>query len=288
MRNVIITGGNSCLGLETAKKIAKASGDYRIILACRNLQKGEAAKAAIKAESGNENVEVLQLDTSSLDSVRSFARQYEESGFGSIYALLCNAGINGTSKGTTEDGFDVIFETNHLGHFLLTNLLLPYMEEDGLIFATSSDMHDSPMKKMTWEGTDAIARPDGELAGEITRYSYSKLCNLYFIYELADRLREKGSNIKANAFNPGMMKTNFAPVNKASMKLVKMSMPNRVGDLDASSTAYAQLVTEDGLVTGSGQYYDRSIETAESSELSYSVENRKELWEKSSEYCGLQ
>ena len=91
----------------------------------------------------------------------------------------------------------------------------------------------------------------------------------------------------SNVMNPGLMKTNFMPLTKASMAFVKMSMPERYGDLDKSSTAYAQLVTEDGLVKESGLYYDRSIHAKRSSVLSYNIENRKELWAKSCEYCGL-
>lgn len=87
--------------------------------------------------------------------------------------------------------------------------------------------------------------------------------------------------------DPGLMKTNFMPLTKASMAFVKMSMPERYGDLDKSSTAYAQLVTEDGLVKESGLYYDRSIHAKRSSVLSYNIENRKKLWAKSCEYCGL-
>lgn len=98
---------------------------------------------------------------------------------------------------------------------------------------------------------------------------------------------KKSSCIKVNAFNPGLMKTNFMPLTKASMAFVKMSMPERYVDLDKSSTAYAQLVTEDGLVKESGLYYDRSIHAKRSSVLSYNIENRKELWAKSCEYCGL-
>ena len=287
MKNVIITGANSGLGFETAKKTAKASDEYRVILACRNASKGEEAKAAIVSESGNKNIEVMEVDTASLDTVRKFAAEYAASGYGDIYALVCNAGINGTNKGLTVDGFDVVFQTNHLGHFLLTNLLLPYMDDSGLIFATSSDMHDPPMGKLVWRGADALAHPDDSSKAENTRYSYSKLCNLYFIYELAERLGEKGSGIKANAFNPGMMKTNFMHVNKAMTALVKKNMPDRFGDLDGSSTAYARLISEEGLVKGTGEYYDRSIDVKETSELSYDVENRKELWEKSCEYTGI-
>lgn len=286
MKTVIITGANSGLGFETAKKIAK-TGDYQVILACRNMEKAGNAKKVIMSESGNEQIFEMELDTSSLSSVRSFVEKYVNRGFGTIDGLLCNAGINGKHTGITADGFDVVFETNHLGHFLLTNLLLPYMSDNGRIFLTSSDMHDAPMTKMVWHGTDALAHPDESMAKDSIRYSYSKLCNLYFVYEMAGRLNRTGSKVRINAFNPGLMKTNFMPLTKASMAFVKMSMPERYGDLEKSSTAYAQLVTEDGLVVQSGQYYDRSIHTKRTSELSYHVENAKELWAKSAEYTRL-
>lgn len=286
MKTVIITGANSGLGFETAKKIAK-NKSFRVILACRNLTKGSDAMQKIKKETENENVKLMELNTASFKSIRKFAVAYEQSGYGSIYALLCNAGVSGTHTGITEDGFDVIFQTNHLGHFLLVNLLLPDISEDGLIFVTSSDMHDSPMKKMSWNGTEILAHPDIALAKDNIRYSYSKLCNLYFTYELANILKDSGSKIKVNAFNPGFMVTNFMPVSKESILFVKTNMPDRFGDLENSSSAYAQLVTEEGLVSGTGLYYDRSINPKKSSDLSYDKINARELWDKSLELTQL-
>ena len=286
MRTVIITGGNSGLGFETAKKIAK-NKEYRIILACRNPQKAEEAVRKIKEETGNENILNMQLDTASLASVRQFAVDYENLNIGRVYALLLNAGINGMHTGMTEDGMEIVFQTNHLGHFLLANLMLPCMEPDGKIFSTSSDMHDSPMGKMVWEGTEALAHPSEEGKKSRLRYSFSKLCNLYFVYELARRLEAEGSGIRVNAFNPGMMQTNFAPVDKARAAMVKLTMPKRFGDLEKSSDAYAELVVNDELAVTSANYYDRSTTAIRSSELSYNTENAKELWDASERLCGL-
>ncbi|MDO4265538.1 MAG: SDR family NAD(P)-dependent oxidoreductase [Eubacteriales bacterium] len=277
MKNIIITGATSGLGLETAKKAAKASNEYRLILACRDMEKAECAKDEIVAYSGNSGVLPIQLDTASLDSVRAFAEQYRRGAYGKIYALLCNAGISGGHKGITKDGYDVIFETNHLGHFLLTRLLLPEMEEKGRIFATSSDMHDPFNTKLVWHGAEALAHPDAKLANSMDRYAYSKLCNLYFIYELNRRLQERGSEILANAFNPGLMKTNFMPLNKLALESVKHLMPKRFGDLEKSSDAYAALAAMPDLSV-SGQYFDRSTHTCETSALSYNRENALELW----------
>ena len=286
MRTVIITGGNSGLGYETARKIA-GSKDYRIILACRNPAKAKEAVSNIKKETDNNNISSMQLDTASLESVRRFADDYIKSDYGKIYALLLNAGINGMNTGMTEDGMEIVFQTNHLGHFLLANLLLPYMEEEGRIFSTSSDMHDSPIGKMVWEGTEALAHPSDKDKESRLRYSFSKLCNLYFVYELARRLEAKGSRIRVNAFNPGMMQTNFAPVDKARAAMVKMTMPKRAGDLKKSSDAYAELVVNDDMDIGSANYYDRSTKAVRSSDLSYNEENAKELWEESERLCSL-
>jgi NAD(P)-dependent dehydrogenase (short-subunit alcohol dehydrogenase family) len=286
MRNVIITGGNSGLGLETAKKVAR-NADYRVVIACRNPEKAQQAVEEIIAATGNQNVASIPLDTASLASVRDVAAAWEATGYGEVYALLLNAGISGMHEGTTADGFDVVFETNHLGHFLLANLLLPNMAKGGKVFSTTSDMHDSPMGKMEWPGTEALAHPDGMAFDPRMRYSYSKLANIYFIHELARRLEEEGSHVTANAFNPGMMQTGFAKVDKVRVAMVRRTMPHRFGDLEKSSDAYALLVLDDGLATTSANYYDRSTTALPSSDLSYDEANARELWERSLELCGL-
>ena len=283
LKTVIITGANSGLGFEAAKKIA-ADLDFQVILACRNHEKAKQAAEQIRAETGNKNVVDMTLDTASLKSVHQFEKDYVQAGFGDVYALLCNAGISGTHTGVTEDGFDIVFQTNHLGHFLLTKLMLPHMAEESKIFITSSDMHDAPGGNMVWNGTEALAHPDEKFAKDRVRYSYSKLCNLYFTYELAHRLSDSDKKIYVNAFNPGLMKTNFMPLTKASMVFVKTTMPHRFGDLEKSSSALAELVLSDHLISKSGQYYDRSINTCPSSDLSYNKENAAELWQASENY----
>ena len=100
-------------------------------------------------------------------------------------------------------------------------------------------------------GNGKIGASDSSLAADTIRYSYSKLCNLYFAYELGRRL-EKNSGICVNAFNPGLMQTNFMPLNKVSIEVVKRTMPKRFGDLGKSSDALAELVVSKELVRGSG------------------------------------
>ena len=155
MKNVIITGANSGLGFEAAKKIA-ANKEYRVILACRNKVKAQAAKEDIINATGNENVEVQIIDTSSFESVRNFAKNIIDSGI-KLDVLINNAGISPMrGTGLTADGFDIVFETNYLGHFLLTQLLLPVMNADCRIINVTSDMHNPPYG-LTWSGVEKIA-----------------------------------------------------------------------------------------------------------------------------------
>ena len=284
IKTVIITGANSGLGYRTAKKIAKTSKNFRIILACRNLEKGNKAKEEIIKETGNENIIVMEIDTSSLNSVRNFVKNYKETLYGKIYCLVCNAGISGMHSGITKDGFDIIFETNHLGHFLLTNSLISLMEENGKIFIVSSDMHNPPEDNFKWIGTEKIAKPDSSFQKDRKRYSYSKLCNLYFTYELNKKLIKENKKLYVNAFNPGFMQNpNFAVIKPELVKFITEKWPDRIGDLEKSSQALADLVTiEDFNVTGA--YYDRNTIPSKSSELSYDENNSKELWDMSELY----
>ena len=291
MKTVIITGANSGLGFETAKKIAAHSRDFAVILACRNLEKAEQAREQIIAATGNRNVSFMQLDTASLQSVRDFVEQYKSVYNKPIHALLCNAGISGVGlkkKQLTEDGFDILFATNHLGHLLLTTLLLPFMEKEGKILVTASDMHNPPLEAgetFEWPGTEALAHPDDSMAVSRIRYSYSKLCNVYFVYELARRLKKENSGIKVNAFNPGLMKTHLIKdTNESFYEFVRINWPERYGNLDNSSSALAELAYAEDIIMSSGHFYDRSIRPCFTSALSYNEANARELWEKSEEY----
>lgn len=284
MKTIIITGANSGLGFETAKKVA-TNHDYEIILACRNAERAAKAKEQIVLETGNEHIEAMPLDTSSMVSVRAFTDAWIAAGR-KIDALLNNAGISPMGNtGMTEDGFEIVFATNYLGHFLLTQLLLPQMAEEGSIWNVTSDMHNPP-GGITWTGVEALAHPQ---ENDRRKYSYSKLCMIYWTHELARRLKESGSQVTVNSFNPGYMAdTNFSKGgSKAQELMIKTTMPNRYSTLERSSDALATLITGDSYKHFSGVYFDRSVSTAKSSELSYDRANAQEVWNASLKYCGL-
>ena len=289
LKTIIFTGCSNGLGLETVKKIAKNFKNYRIIMACRNLTKANSVKEEIVKESQNNNLIVMEIDTSSLESVKNFVTNYKNSSYGKIYALVCNAGIGGHSSDKSKDGFDIIFATNHLGHFLLVNSLVPLMEENGRIIMVSSDMHDPPKEMINtnfeWIGAEKIAKPDEILSKSFIRYPYSKLCNLYFTYEFKKRMKDK--KILINAFTPGFIpETGLkGPVQipPERIKFLAEKYPERMGDLDKSSQALCDIITMENL-TNNGDYFDRSTKTIKTSELSYNEDNSKELWDLSDSY----
>jgi NAD(P)-dependent dehydrogenase (short-subunit alcohol dehydrogenase family) len=276
----VITGANSGLGFETACNLASMSPLNSVVLGCRDMARGETARTAIVRATGNEHVRAMQVDVASLASVRSFATQLVGQSQ-RIDSLVLNAGI---SRGVAEtsDGFDGVFETNHLGHFLLAELLLDQLAPDGRVISVSSDMHSPPGPRLRWPGVESIAYPSRRASASIRRYSYSKLCNLYFSYELSRRLRADGSTIEALAFNPGLMTdTNFAPSLGPLAAVMERVFASRLGNLTTSARALAELAAGGGgggLVDG--QYFDRTAERpARSSALSYDEANARELWE---------
>lgn len=188
-RTVIVTGANSGLGLVTARELARVGA--RTILAVRNLDKGNAAAADIHGD-----VEVRELDLQDLTSVRAFADAVD-----SVDVLVNNAGIMAVPYALTADGFESQIGTNHLGHFALTNLLLPKVTDR--VVTVSSIMHllgYISIKDLNWKSRPYLAWP---------AYGQSKLANLLFTGELQRRLAAAGSPVRSLAAHPGYSATNL-------------------------------------------------------------------------------
>lgn len=188
-RTVIVTGANSGLGLVTASELARVGA--KTILAVRNTAKGDEAAAGMTGD-----VEVRKLDLQDLASVREFA-----SGVDGVDVLVNNAGIMAVPHAQTVDGFESQIGTNHLGHFALTNLLLPKITDR--VVTVSSMMHllgYISLGDLNWKSRPYFAWP---------AYGQSKLANLLFTKELQRRLEAAGSAVKALAAHPGYSATNL-------------------------------------------------------------------------------
>lgn len=280
----VVTGANSGLGFEVARNLASASPRNEVILGCRDVNKGRAAGREIERATGNARVRVIELDLNSMASVRAFADQVQ----GPIAALVCNAGI---ARGDYEtvDGLDAVFETNHLGHYLLTLSLLDQLGPDGRIVVVSSDMHHPPGPELRWPGAEALSKPNRSRSVAVQRYSFSKLCNLYFVHELARRLRTRDSGISVAAFNPGLMtETNFAKVPAFVAAVMRRVFAARAGNLAGSASALTTLAGRHGAGDFDGEYFDRTaVAPGRSSALSHNAENAQDLWRLSASLTGV-
>ena len=197
-KTVIITGANTGIGKETAIDMAKRQA--RVIMACRSVERGEKAAKEVRKASGSIKVEFRQLDLASLASVRRFCEHVlkEES---HIDILINNAGIMSCPYWKTEDGFEMQFGVNHLGHFLLTNLLL-----DRLKKAPAARIVN--VSSLAYKRTNGINFDDiNSEQSYIPRaaYSQSKLANILFTRSLAKRL--EGTRVTANSLHPGVICT---------------------------------------------------------------------------------
>ncbi|KAI9199692.1 retinol dehydrogenase 13 [Polychytrium aggregatum] len=202
-RNVVITGANTGIGYETALQLAKQGAS--VYVACRPSQKTDNAVQKLKQQSGNTNIFAEPLDLSSLQTVRDFAQRWEKHGK-PIHILINNAGIMALpEKNLTVDGNEAQIGTNHLGHFLFTELLLPYVKKGAEGTSAARIVNLSSVAH-----TQGFIVPE-DLNYEKREYSpwqvygQSKLANIVYAQYLAKQL--KGSNITVNAVHPGVVNT---------------------------------------------------------------------------------
>jgi NAD(P)-dependent dehydrogenase (short-subunit alcohol dehydrogenase family) len=240
-RIAVITGANSGLGLVTARELARAGA--RVLMACRNLDKGHEAVEAIRSEVPQAQLQVDQLDLASLAAVRSFADRFTETHDG-LDLLINNAGVMASPRRLTADGFELHFGTNHLGHFALARLLLPLMEDrdDARVVTLSSNAHKT-VRGIAFDNLNGERR-----YFRWNAYGQSKLANLLFALELDRRLRAQGSTVKSLAAHPGYAATNLQSAAAPLVDRLVMKVGNAVvaqdDEMGALSVLYA--ATEPG------------------------------------------
>ncbi|GHG72831.1 oxidoreductase [Streptomyces griseocarneus] len=199
-RTAVVTGANSGIGFVTARELARRGA--RVVLACRDVTRGEAAEELMRAQVPGADVRLARLDLADLSSVRAFAADLKED---RLDLLVNNAGVMALPHRRTVDDFEMQLGTNHLGHFALTGLLLPLLREAGpgaRVVTVSSGLH--------FLGT--VDPRDVQMDHRYRRwiaYGRSKSANLLFTHELARRLKAEGSDVVAVAAHPGYAATNL-------------------------------------------------------------------------------
>ena len=221
-RTAVVTGANSGIGRAAAQELARAGA--HVVLAVRDTAKGEAAAAGMPGD-----VETRALDLADLDSVRAFASAWE----GDLDLLVNNAGIMAVPAGRTKDGFELQFGTNHLGHFALTNLLLPHITDRVVTVASSAHrMGSIALDDLNWEHRSYHAW---------RAYGQSKLSNLLFTLELEQRLTAAGSPVRALAAHPGYASTNLQSRTGNRLQHLGMAIGNRILAQDDAHGAWPTL-----------------------------------------------
>jgi NAD(P)-dependent dehydrogenase (short-subunit alcohol dehydrogenase family) len=274
-KTFIITGANTGIGKVTAKELARAGAT--VILACRSKAKTEPVIAEITAETGNTHVEFIPLDLSDLASVRACAKEILDRKI-PIHGLINNAGLAG-KRGTTKDGFELTFGTNHLGHYLFTRLLLDRIKESrGARIVNVASKSHYQAKRIDWS---ALQKRTHSITG-MREYSVSKLSNVLFTKELARQL--DGTGVTTYAVHPGVVATD---VWRRLPNPIRWAVKRFMLTPEQGAESSLRCATAPELASETGRYYDVGGRETRPNRLADDVELAKTLWQKSAEWTGL-
>eukprot|EP00761_Pharyngomonas_kirbyi_P013280 gb/GECH01013307.1/.p1 GENE.gb/GECH01013307.1/~~gb/GECH01013307.1/.p1 ORF type:complete len:317 (+),score=78.52 gb/GECH01013307.1/:1-951(+) len=298
-QHVLITGANVGVGLETAVALA-SMGKPHIHCACRNSNKGEKAIEEIKKRSGNDQIYLHSLDLSSLESVRNLVKEYKSNGY-PLNILINNAGVGKMGAGyeKTSDGFELHFGTNHLGHFLLTNLLLDTIKSSApaRIITLASKAHQRHAFNMNDPNDESMTLTSW------TRYCNSKMANILFTYALARRLDHSGqennhetettnssmtnnsSSVQAVCVHPGVVASNFFDNTHGVWRPIVNSvkpMLFKTPKQGAQTSIYCAVASN----IENGKYYTECA-AAQSLAETHNEDLQEQLWRKSEEMVSL-
>jgi retinol dehydrogenase-12 len=270
----LITGANTGIGRATAEELARRGGE--VILACRSPEKARAVADAIKRDSGNPRIELLELDLASFASIRRAAAELLARK-AALHVLINNAGL--AARGLTADGFELVLGVNHFGHFLLTHLLLDRLRASApaRVVTVASSAH----YRARGIDFEAARRPTATLTA-VREYSVSKLANVLFSAELGRRLA--GSGVTTYAVHPGRVASDIwrripwplRPVILSTMKT------NEQGAQPSVHCATAPDVAAE-----TSLYYHDNCRPRVPSKPAQDPALAAALWERSAAWCGL-
>ena len=281
-RVAMVTGSSSGIGYEAARVLANKNAE--VIIAVRNQVKGDAAVGKIKAQNQNADVKVMILDLANLKSIKNFANDFKAK-YSKLDLLINNAGVMMPPHSKTEDGFELQFGTNHLGHFVLTAQLMELLKqtENSRLVNVSSGAHNYGninFDDLTWEKRKY--KP-------MSAYGDSKIANLYFTFELQNRLSKDGSSPMVTAAHPGWTATELQRHsglfdflnNFFAMKIERGTLPTLRAAFDENAQS-GDYFGPDGFKEMRGDPV-----RVESNKLSHNKEIAKKLWDVSEELTGV-
>lgn len=276
MKTVLITGATSGIGKATALALAKKG--FNVVFIARNQAKAVEVKKEIISASNNNGVDFLTADLSSLSQVRKCVESFRQK-YQSLDVLINNAGVCLPYRRITEDGFEETFQVNHLSHFLLTNLLLDRLKDSpgARIINVSSALYKSGVLELSNLQSEKSYNPSGT-------YSNTKLYNILFTLELAERL--SGTGITANTLHPGVVNTNFGSEMKGFHKTISTLFKPFFVSPEKGAETSIYLASSDEVTAATGKYFEKYNVVELENEYINSA-NQKLLWSKSMELCGL-
>jgi len=273
----VVSGANSGIGKITALALAEKGAN--IVMVCRNEAKGKIAREEIIRKTNNQNIDLLLCDFSSQIQIRKVAQEFNQK-YTHLDVLVNNAGLMlGKERKVSEDGIEMTFAINHLGYFLLTNLLLDALKkaDKARIVSVSSYAH-------------YFAKPDFDnLQLEqgytpLKAYAISKLGNILFTFELAKRLKD--SHITVNCLHPGGVATNFANDSTKFFKfLFKIGKPFLISAIKGAATSI-YLATSPDIADITGKYFEKK-KIKKPSKFALDEKNWTKMWEISAKLCNL-
>jgi NAD(P)-dependent dehydrogenase (short-subunit alcohol dehydrogenase family) len=299
-KSIIVTGANSGLGLEIALQLARDPARM-VVVACRSPQSGCEAVASIEAQGGK--AAFLRLDLGDQRSVRDFVEQFRRLSLPPLHGIVCNAGMQNIGEPQpTAEGYETTFAVNHLGHYLLTRLLLDDLAADGRITFVASGVHDpkqrTGMPAPVYVSAYAVAHDmESNRNAGLRRYSTSKLCNVMCAYEFSRHLQSSDDprlqSIKVNSVDPGFMPAtalarSWPPhlqwVSRHVLPLLRFFVAN-IHPPHVSGARIVALTTGPEAAPG-GRYFSNGA-AVRSSDASYDPMLRQELWVSSAQMTGL-